>query len=78
MKKLAFLLVVIFVTSFGFSQEKDFSFPEDAIGKYSGTLLIDSPRGKQDKIKHFVEDGLSYDSETGDLIPLKLQPQKPC
>lgn len=48
MKKLGFLFILIFITSFGFSQEKNFSFPEDAIGKYSGTLLIDSPRGKQE------------------------------
>lgn len=48
MKKLGFLFVILLISSFCFSQEKNFSFPEDAIGKYSGTLLIDSPRGKQE------------------------------
>ena len=48
MKNFGFLLLTILMTSFCHSQDKDFSFPEDAIGKYSGTLLIDSPRGKQE------------------------------
>ena len=48
MKKLAFLLAIILFSTFSHSQDKDFKFPEDAIGKYSGTLLIDSPRGKQE------------------------------
>ena len=48
MKKLAFLLVIFLVSTSSHSQGKDFKFPEDAIGKYSGTLLIDSPRGKQE------------------------------
>ncbi len=29
------------------AQKTGFSFPEDALGSYSGTLFIDSPRGKQ-------------------------------
>jgi len=41
------------------------SYAADAVSDY----IMSSPRGKQDKIKHFVEDGLSYDAESGDLIP---------
>lgn len=48
MKNLICSLIVVLITSFSYSQEKSFSFPEDAVGKYSGTLLIDSPRGKQE------------------------------
>lgn len=48
MKKIGYLLILIFISSVSYSQEKSFSFPEDAVGKYSGTLLIDSPRGKQE------------------------------
>ena len=48
MKHFVFLFLFILTTSFGYSQVQDFSFPEDAVGKYSGTLLIDSPRGKQE------------------------------
>ncbi len=48
MKKFSHLFIAIFISTISYSQEKKFSFPEDAIGKYSGTLLIDSPRGQQE------------------------------
>jgi len=48
MKNLALLFFTLLIVFFGYAQEKEFSFPEDAVGKYSGTLLIDSPNGKQE------------------------------
>jgi len=47
MKRLIAFLFFSLTLCFSYAQN-DFSFPEDAIGKYSGTLLIDSPRGKQE------------------------------
>lgn len=44
MKKLIFFFVSVFFISFCSAQ----SFPEDYVGKYKGTLTIDSPRGKQE------------------------------
>ena len=48
MKTLGFLLIFLLTVSLGYSQNTNFSFPEDAVGQYSGTLLIDSPRGTQE------------------------------
>lgn len=47
MKKYYSLFVILFFTISFFSQEK-ISFPENAIGEYKGTLIIDSPKGKQE------------------------------
>lgn len=47
MKRIVLFLVLLLFICTSYSQS-EFSFPEDAIGKYSGTLLIDSPRGKQE------------------------------
>jgi len=56
MKSTFTFLLAILITQFSYSQ-KGFSFPEDAIGKYSGRLLIDSPRGQQeiDMEFHFMK-----------------------
>ena len=47
MKSFFFILFFSLLSWSGYTQ-KNFNFLEDAIGKYSGTLLIDSPRGKQE------------------------------
>ena len=47
MKKITFFFLILFAHSWIYSQQKD-SFPENAIGVYKGTLVIDSPKGKQE------------------------------
>lgn len=47
MKKTLLLLFVFSGLLFVRAQKKDFSFPEDALGKYTGVLHIDSQRGTQ-------------------------------
>lgn len=47
MRPVLFLLLCI-LSICSIQSQETFNFPEDAIGKYSGTLLIDSPRGKQE------------------------------
>ena len=47
MRPVLFLLLCI-LSFCSIQSQETFNFPEDAIGKYSGTLLIDSPRGKQE------------------------------
>lgn len=36
------------MTSLGYCQKNNFSFPSDAIGKYKGTLFIDTSGGQQE------------------------------
>lgn len=48
MKKILFVFCTLLLSSFVQAQTTDFSFPDGVLGSYSGTLLIDSPRGKQE------------------------------
>ncbi len=47
MKKITFLFSFFLVSLSLFSQQKEISFPESAVGIYKGTLEITSARGKQ-------------------------------
>jgi len=48
MKNIFLFIAYFLLISTSFCQDKKTSFPDDFLGIYKGTLLIDSPRGKQE------------------------------
>lgn len=48
MKNIFLFSALFLLISTSFSQDKKANFPDDFLGVYKGTLLIDSPRGKQE------------------------------
>lgn len=53
MKAYLYTFLLLFIGSQAFSQNTDQAFPENYLGSYKGTLLIDSPSGQQKIVMEF-------------------------